>query len=426
MPRVRHNDEQGCGWRPSHGRWEAVVQRDRQIMHGPSHRQGGLDRKVLSRRHVLAAAAASLTLACTGGATVHRQTAGTSAKTDADPTAMRVAAAPARPSASASPATARVTATQPPVPIEPRFSDVAAVTPDEALLYLAGRHPRYPGAGLDSLMGYSAADILETMDTDVLDTVAARHGADALVSLTRAIAGLLLDALLAVYGGARVLLALDAGHGGNPGVFYDPGSNGTEAVHTREVAAAVEDLAADGRYGTITIRRIFNDAIGDDFGLPPPYDTYKSAAALTIRNVRGSMLAYEAAAWNRDHPDAPVAVHVVSIHFNAGSKGILVLHQGEAVPADFRARSIAYARDYLAAALPALSATGLLPYTLRPALGTGLSDDTLLYAPPYAAHPINPLTGVDRSKLPRRYAMLQASPVERDYAEGVLRYRGLT
>ncbi len=55
-------------------------------------------------------------------------------------------------------------------------------------------------------------------------------------------------------------------------VFYDPGSNGTEAIHTRRVVSAVEQLAADSRYGGITIRRIFNDAIADDFGLPPPED----------------------------------------------------------------------------------------------------------------------------------------------------------
>src|SRR5687768_16848580 len=34
-------------------------------------------------------------------------------------------------------------------------ADVSLVGPDEALRFLAGRHPRYPGAGLDSLMGFS-------------------------------------------------------------------------------------------------------------------------------------------------------------------------------------------------------------------------------------------------------------------------------
>ncbi len=307
----------------------------------------------------------------------------------------------------------------------PVFSDVAGVDADEALAFLAGRHRGYPGANLDSLMGYSAADILETTDTDVMDVVYARHGSNAVSGLYRVIAARTLESLLVVYDGAPVFLALDAGHGGKRGVFFDPGSGGTEADHARRVVAAIEDVAAaDPRYGGTTVRRIFNDEIGDDFGLPPPNDR-KGAAALTIRNVRGAMLAHEAAAWNRAHPQAPVAVHVVSVHFNAGSGGILVLHQGDTVPAVFRQRSIAFAREYVAATGPALNATGLLPYALRPALGTGLSDDHLLYEPQFRVSPINPFTGVDRSRFPRRYAMLQASLLQRDYADGALRYRGL-
>lgn len=306
----------------------------------------------------------------------------------------------------------------------PVFADVAWVNADEALLFLAGRHARYPGSNLDSIMGFSAADILETMDTVVLDDVHARHGWDAVVTLYYLMARHLLEALLAVYGGGPMVLALDAGHGGRRDVFFDPGSNGTEFAHNRQMVAAAEDLAADPRYGSIIIRRIFNDEIGDDFGLSPPQDR-KSAAALTIRNVRAAMLAQEAAAWNSAHPDAPVVVHVVSVHFNAGSGGTLVLHQGNAVPSLFRERSVAYARSYVATVRPALNATGLLPYQLGPALGTGLSDDRLLYEPP-AYIGINPYTGVDRSKLPRRYAMLQASLLQRDYADGALRYRGLT
>ena len=306
----------------------------------------------------------------------------------------------------------------------PAFSEVAQVGPDEVLLFLAGRHPRYPGASLDSIMGFSPADILETTDTDVLDTVHAVHGRAALETLYPLIAVHILEALLAVYGDAPLLLALDAGHGGKRGVHYDPGSNGTEAQHARRVVAAVEERATEPRYASITIRRIFNDAIGDDFGMPPPEDR-KGAAALTIRNARAAMLALEVAAWNGDHPEAPVALHVLSVHFNAGSGGILVLHQGRAVPAEFRRRSIAYARAYVAGARPALNGTGLLPYHLRLALGTGLSDDTLLYEPPARGSRVNPYTGVDRSTFPRRYAMLQASLLQRDYAHGALIFNGL-
>lgn len=310
----------------------------------------------------------------------------------------------------------------PPAPV---FSDVAWVDADEALQFLAGGHPRYPGANLDSLMGFSPADILETMDTVVLDGVTARLGPEALGTLYRMIAREAVDALLGVYGDTPVVLALDAGHGGKHGVYFDPGSEGSEWLHTRRVVDAIENVVRDPRYGGITVRRIFNDDIGDDFGLPRPEDR-KGAAALTIRNVRGAMLAAEAAAWNADHPHAPVAVHVLSVHFNAGSGGILVLHQGDAAPASFRDLSVAYARIYVASARPALNASGLLPYALRLALGAGLWDDRLLYEPPTRfANAINPYTGVDRSSFPRRYAMLQASLLERDYADGALRFRGL-
>ena len=307
----------------------------------------------------------------------------------------------------------------------PAFSDVAAVGPDEGLRFLAGRHPRYPGANLDLLMGYSPAVILETMDTVVLDDVSYRRGAATLNAIYRLIAREVLEAALAVYGETPLVLALDAGHGGLRGVFFDPGSNGAEYAHCREVVAAIEDLATDPRYGSITLRRIFNDAIGDDFGLPAPNDR-RGAAALTQRNIRGAMLAYEAAAWNAAHAGQPVALHVVSIHFNAGSGGTLALHQGDSVPAEYQQRSIAYARQYVASARPALNASGLLPYALGLPLGSGLSDDALLYEPQFRfTSPINPFTGVDRSRFPRRYAMLQTSLLQRDYADGALRYHGL-
>jgi hypothetical protein len=243
-------------------------------------------------------------------------------------------------------------------------------------------------------------------------------------SLYRLIADEVLEALFTVYQGAPVLLALDAGHGGKRGVYYDPGANGTEAVHTRAVVAAIEERAADPRFASITIRRIVNDEIGDDFGLPPPEDR-KSAASLTLRNVRASMLAFEVDAWNRRNDQSPVALHVLSVHFNAGSGGILVLHQGNGVPDAFRDRSIAYAEAYVGWARPALNDAGLLPYHLSLALGSGLSDDRVLYEPMIRTNRFNPYTGIDRWSLPRRYAMLQDSPLQQDYALGALIYYGL-
>jgi hypothetical protein len=73
---------------------------------------------------------------------------------------------------------------------------------------------------------------------------------------------------------------------------------------------------------------------------------------------------------------------------------------------------------------PALDATELLPYPLRPLFGTGLADDTLLYEPHFC-FAVNPYTGVDQRALPARYALLQASEMQRDFVAGVLRYRGL-
>jgi hypothetical protein len=173
------------------------------------------------------------------------------------------------------------------------------------------------------------------------------------------------------------------------------------------------------------IRRIFNDQIGDDFGLPPPQDN-KARASLVLRNARASMLAYEANAWNRGHPERSVAVHVVSVHFNANSGGTLVLHQGDDVPSDFERRSIDYARYYVDHARPALNASGVLPAQLGLVNGNGLHDDSLMYAPPIrtGGSRVNPLTG-RTPQGPPRYAMLQASLLEQDYVQGLLNYRGL-
>ncbi|MGI8550896.1 MAG: hypothetical protein ACR2PL_08940 [Dehalococcoidia bacterium] len=293
--------------------------------------------------------------------------------------------------------------------------------PQEVLQFFAGHHPRYPGASPDSLIGFSPADILETMDTAWLDTIGDNHGSGALNTLYFLIAGHVLDTLLVLYGSTPVVLALDAGHGGKPGVYYDPGSNGTEDGHNRRVVAAVEQLAVGVRYSGIVIRRIFNDEIGDDFALPPPEDR-KDRAALTIRNARASMLAYEVNAWNRNQPAAALAVHVLSVHFNANADSILVLHQSDDVPAEYQSRSVAYARTYVDHTRPALIATGLLPRPLGLWDGSGLSDDHLLYTPPIRTTAVNPFTGTNRRSFPPRYAMLQGGLLERDYIQGALRY----
>lgn len=306
-----------------------------------------------------------------------------------------------------------------------RFSEVEQVEPWDGLLFLSGKHARYPGANLESIMGFSAADILETMDTVVLDSIQARLGNETLLRVYRLIAEQILETVLQVYEDAPVLLALDAGHGGKPGVYFDPGSNGTEWRHTRQVVAALEERQTDPRYSTITTRRIFNDEIGDDFLLPPPEDR-KGAASLSMRNIRGAMLAHEVAVWNRANPSAQVLLHVLSVHFNAGSGGTLVLHQGDTVPDEYRAWSIAHAQTYVTAARTALNNSGMMPYALGLPLGNGLSDDHLLYEPmTRIPSRINPYTGRDRSSFPRRYAMLQASLHQRDYVDGAMRYHGL-
>jgi len=56
------------------------------------------------------------------------------------------------------------------------ISNVAEVGPDEIVQFFAGRHPRYPGAGAANFLGFSPADILETMDTVALDEAGDRFG----------------------------------------------------------------------------------------------------------------------------------------------------------------------------------------------------------------------------------------------------------
>ena len=318
-----------------------------------------------------------------------------------------------------------INASTPTAALHPDFPDVSQAGPDDAVKYLAGRDSRYPGSASTNFLGYSPADILETMDTVVLDEVAGLHGLDALNTLYQIVAANVLDTLRALYDGSPLVVALDAGHGGKDGVYYDPGSNGTEAIHTRRVVAAIEQRATAAQYGSIVIRRIFNDAIGDDFGMPAP-DDHKDRAQLVMRNTRGSMLAYQAGAWNSAHPDSPVSVHVVSVHFNANTKGTLVLHEGADVPGRYQALSVLFAQKYVDSVRPALNATGLLPYDLSLVEGTGLHDDTLMYASPRrsATPPVDPLTGAPRPHFPPRYAMLQGSLLEAYYVQKLLHMHG--
>jgi hypothetical protein len=189
------------------------------------------------------------------------------------------------------------------------------------------------------------------------------------------------------------------------------------------VVEALEELPGTKAYAGITVRRIFNDTIGDDFGMPSWYDC-DGATSRTLRNVRAAMLTHQAAEWNRQHARNPVAVHMLSVHFNAGSGGILVLHQGESVPDALRDWSVAYAEAYVERMLPALDTSGMLPYPLRLMFGNGISDDRLLYDSP-PCFVFNPYTGTDLRSMPARYSMLQASPEQRDFVAGVLRYHGL-
>src|SRR5439155_23637705 len=217
--------------------------------------------------------------------------------------------------------------------------------PAEVVAYLEGRLPGYEEATTDSIGNFSAADILETMDTIVLDRVRGGQGEAALDRLYSAIARAALDSLLDVYGGQPVLVPLDAGHGGKRSYYWDPGSEGTEWLHARAVVAAMEALAERPEYATITLRRVYNDDVADDYRVPDGRNVMVYNQVLT-RLRRASMLAYAGAVWNADHADQPesqLAVHELSVHFNAGANGLLVLHQGN-VDQPYRERSLAYAK----------------------------------------------------------------------------------
>lgn len=275
----------------------------------------------------------------------------------------------------------------------PRFSDVAQRTPADVIAYLEGRLPGYPGSSPEWVIDFSPSDILETMDTIVLDEVRQRRGDQALARIYDVIAQDVLATLRDEYGDRWIVVALDAGHGGKKGFNWDPGSEGTEAEHTRAVAAAIVRLAARPENRRIIVRPIYNDAIADDFGLKPPRN--RSTVNTTLmRQARASMLADEAAAWNRAHPNPSdqVAVHEISIHFNVGAGGALVLHQGDTVRPEFAERSVDFAQRYLRRVTTDLNATGLLPSPLGLWNGDGLHDDVMMYRPAALSAPLSGAT----------------------------------
>jgi N-acetylmuramoyl-L-alanine amidase len=275
----------------------------------------------------------------------------------------------------------------------PNFSDVSQMTPSDVVAYLRGDLPGYPGSSPDSVVNFSPSDILETMDTNVLDTVKRQKGEVALQRVYDVIAQDILATMREEYGDHWVVVALDAGHGGKKGFNWDPGSEGTEAEHTRAVVAAMKRLDKQPEYRRIILRPIYNDQIADDFGLPPPRNTSTVNETL-MRQARASMLALQAAAWNRAHSDAAdrVMVHEISIHFNVGAGGAMVLHQGNTVRPEFVSRSVDFARRYLQRVTADLNATGILPSPLGLWGGTGLHDDVMMYRPAAFSAPVSGVT----------------------------------
>jgi hypothetical protein len=138
-----------------------------------------------------------------------------------------------------------------------------------------------------------------------------------------------------------------------------------------------------------------------------------------LRLTRASMLAAEATAWNRSHPDATdqVVVHEISIHFDSGAGGALVLYQGDVAPADLRTRSLDFGRLYLRRVLPALNATGLLPTPLTLFGANGLHDDVMMYNPDQNAKP-----GIGNQGMLLRYGMLEGSPYTPYYISEILKF----
>jgi len=144
----------------------------------------------------------------------------------------------------------------------------------------------------------------------------------------------------------------------------------------------MQRLAASGDYPRIVLRLIYDDAVTDDFGIPKGIDR-PTIDSILMRQARASMLAREAADWNAAHPDRLVAVHEISIHFNAGAGGAMVLYQGNTVRPEFVSASLAFGQQYLHRVINDLNRTGLLPSQLHPWSGSGLHDDVMMYRPVY-------------------------------------------
>ncbi len=262
------------------------------------------------------------------------------------------------------------------------ISNVSVRTAADAVAFLRGQLPDYPESGPSSVTDFSPSDILETMDTIVLDQVLQNDGATALQKIYDVVAN---DVLLTVadeYPNQTVVVALDAGHGGKPGFFWDSGSEGTEAEHTRAVVRSILRQSQKPEFARLIVRPIFNDAVADDLGMPAKWNR-PTINQLLVRQVRAAMLQQEASVWNNAHPASTIAVHEISIHFNAGAGGALVLNQGDTVRPEFQARSVDFGRRYLQRVIADLNATGLLPTPLRRWGGNGLHDDVMMYRPAY-------------------------------------------
>jgi hypothetical protein len=277
---------------------------------------------------------------------------------------------------------------------EPAFPDVAQRTPAEVVAYLR--------TNPEAVFDFSPSDVLETMDTAVLDRVVDRSVVYGVIARSA------LDALGELYPTGWILVAVEAGH--NPG--WDPGSEGTEAWHNRAVVASMERLAPP----RVIVRPIHNDEMSDDLGLPKQL-VKRTVSSVLIRQGRASMLAAEAAAWNAPRPDPEEQVHVheLSVHFNAGAGGALVLHQGDQVHPERRALSVAFARRYLELVVPRLNATGVLPVRLRRWATTGLHDDVMMYRPSY-------FSAEETRGVTLRYGALQGRGYMPRYVELVLAY----
>lgn len=330
-----------------------------------------------------------------------------------------IAATPTWPPAATPTATPRpIPAALPPTRATPsnRFapSDVSLRTPSEVIGYLRGNLAGYQGSGAGLLLDFSPSDILETMDTAVVDTVQQQRGTAGVQQLYEIIARATLDSLREQYPDRTIVVPLEAGHGGNKGYYYDPGSEGTEARHTRGVAAAMARLAQLDPAGSVVVRPVHNDDIGEGFGLAPALDK-PIMSRMLLRQARASMLAQEVASWNRARADAKdqAAVHEISIHFNAGARSAMVLHQGNTVRPELARLSIDFARRYLRRVVSDLNASQLLPGPLLLWSGTGLHDDVMMYRPAY-------LSDAEIAGITLRYSALQGGGYLTRYVDVVL------